>query len=112
MSHRDDTAISIPPARDEQTSARNTAGGAHDGPVGRGLRQGLAHSAGLHLATRSCTSSGSGSVSRNNWPVIRRCRPGTQRERGRTALAVGSALPARYRRCPTLGPHEHCSGDI
>lgn len=49
MSHRDDTAISIPPARDEQTSARNTAGGAHDGPVGRGLRQGLAHSAGLHL---------------------------------------------------------------
>lgn len=49
MSRRDDTAISISPARDEQPSARNMADGTHDGPVGRGLRQGLAHSAGLHL---------------------------------------------------------------
>lgn len=49
MSHRDDTPISISPALGREPGARHTARGAHDGPVERGLKQGLAHSAGLHL---------------------------------------------------------------
>lgn len=49
MSLRDDTPISIPPAPGQDPSDRHTVRGAHDGPVERGLKQGLAHSAGLHV---------------------------------------------------------------
>jgi hypothetical protein len=49
MSPRDHTPISIPSASVQGHSARHTARGTHDGPAERGFRQGLAHSAGLHL---------------------------------------------------------------
>lgn len=49
MSPRDDTPISISPAPGQEPSARHPARGTHDGPAERGFRQGLAHSAGLHV---------------------------------------------------------------